>query len=40
MVVLHTFELHEIDDYGSALPYSLLSDSHLLEVFISSFNIP
>ena len=38
MEVLHTCELHEVD--GSKLLYPLLSDSHSLEVFTSSFNIP
>ena len=40
MVVLHTCELHEVDDYYSALPYPVLSDSCLLDVFTSSFNTP
>ena len=38
VVVLHTCELHGVD--GSALPCPLLSDSHSVEVFTSSFNIP
>ena len=28
--ILHTYELHEVDDCGSALPHPLLSDSHSL----------
>ena len=36
MVVLHTSELHEVDDCCSALSYPLLSDSHSLEIFTSS----
>ena len=39
-MVLHICELHEVDFYGSALPYPQLSASHSLEVFTSSFNIP
>ena len=39
VVALHTCELHEVDDCGSALLYQQLSDSHSLEVFTNSFNI-
>ena len=35
-ILLHTCELHEVDDCGNALPYPLLSDSHSLEVFTTS----
>ena len=40
VVVLHTCELHEVDDCDSVVPCSLLSDSYSPEVFTSGFNIP